>query len=340
MRSHLWGAKHKILILPSERENVRHVLRTSAENVHWGYYDPKLRPVLHVKSGDLVEVYTVSGNPWMVELFPEMRDKIPKELKEVFEKVEDRGPGPHILLGPIFVKGATPEDTLEVTLLGIEPWVDYGCNFFFPEAGSVPEEFPYFEFKCIPIDRKRSVAKFSEWLELPLRPFFGNLGVAPPISQGRITSKIPGPHGGNLDNKELIASSKVYLPIHNDGALFSIGDGHSCQGDGEVDQLAMETCMRGLIKLRLVKGVKIKWPMAETKSHFILMGFNTDLDEALKIALRNTIEFLTSKGFSKSDAYMFCSLSVDFRITQVVNHLKGVHSMVPKDLLPGIKSMV
>lgn len=313
---------------------MKHTLRASVKNVHWGYYDAGLEPVLKVKSGDTIEVYTVSGGPKIIELL-EIEDQIPKELKEIHEKVEERGPGPHILLGPIYIEGASIEDALEITLLEIEPWVDFGYNLFFPGHGSIPEDFPYLRTKCIQIDREKMTAIFSENLKIPLRPFFGELGVAPAPYLGKINSGVPGPHGGNLDNKELVASTKVYLPIHNAGALFSIGDGHSCQGDGEVDTTALETCMKGLIKLKVMKGVKIKWPMAESDEHFILMGFNSDLYEAFKAALRNTIEFLVNKGFTKDDAYMFCSLNVDFHITQVVNRVKGIHAMVPKGLLQG-----
>jgi len=169
-------------------------------------------------------------------------------------------------------------------------------------------------------------------VEIPLAPFFGHLGVAPLPQLGRITSTIPGSHGGNLDNKELVASTKVYLPIHREGAFFSIGDGHACQGDGEANQTALETCMRGLLELRVIKKVKIQWPIADCKDYFMFMGFHPDLDEAFKMALRNVIGFLVNKGFNKDDAYMLCSLGVDFHITQVVNQVKGVHAQVPKKL--------
>jgi acetamidase/formamidase len=310
---------------------MKHSIRATVKNVHWGYYE-KSEPILKVNDGDTVEVFSVSGEPDIIELLG-IENKIPKELKEIHEGLRERGPGPHILLGPISIREATPEDTLEITLLEVEPWVDFGINHFSPGNGTLPEDFPYLRAKYIPIDRKNLLGIFSENLKIPLRPFFGQLGVAPSSSTGRISSILPGPHGGNLDNKELVASSKVYLPINYDGALFSIGDGHLCQGDGEVDLTALETCMRGLIKLRVIKGVKIKWPMAESEKHFIIMGFNPDLDEALKMALRNAIEFLVSKGFQSDEAYMLCSLSVDFRITQVVNDVKGVHAMIPKELL-------
>jgi len=320
---------------------MKYTLRSSAVTVHWGYFDPALDPVLKVRSGDTVEVYTISSVCMNSELidFLGIEDKIPKEVKEIDQAVKERGPGRSILLGPIYVEEATTADTLEVALLEIEPWVDFGINTFYQGGGSIPEDFPYLRARYIPIDRERMLGIFSE-VKIPLRPFFGQLGVAPSIRPGRISNGPPGPHGGNMDNKELVASSKVYLPIHTNGALFSVGDGHSTQGDGEVDQAAMETCMRGLLKFRVIKGVRIRWPMAETKEHFIVMGFHPDLDEALKMAVRNTVDFFVSKGINRDDGYMFCSLAVDFHITQVVDGVKGVHAMIPKYLLPRIRSVV
>ncbi len=307
---------------------MRHLLKVSPETVHWGYYDSNLKPVLRVKSGDTIDVYTAQlGTP---EIIRELGSRVPKELIEIYEKFKEKGPGPHVLTGPIYVEGAGPNDTLEISLIKIEPWVGYGFNLVFPDEGVIPEDYPYLIAKCVPIDSKKRLAIFSD-IKIPIRPFFGVIGVVP--TEGRISSMVLGPHGGNIDNKELVASSKVYLPIHIDGAMFSIGDGHACQGDGEVDSTALETCLRGLIQLNVKKGFKIKWPMAETKENFIFMGFAPDLDQALKIALRNAIEFLVGKGFDKDEAYVFCSLCVDFRITQAVGDLNGVHAMIPKDIL-------
>jgi len=310
---------------------MKHILRASVSTVHWGYYDSKLESVLKVKSGDIIEIYTVSGSPRTVKLLG-IEDKIPKELREIHEKITEREAG-HILVGPVSIDGATVDDTLEIQFLDIKPWIDFGYNVFSDGKGVIPEDFPYSRGKYIPIDKKGLLAVFADNVKIPIKPFFGNLGVAPAPHLGRINSRIPGPHGGNFDNKELVASSKIYLPIFNEGALFSIGDGHSCQGDGEVDVSALETCMRGLVRLSLIKGVKIKWPMAENQEHFIFMGFNTDLEGAIRMALRNTIEFLVKKGLEKDNAYMFCSLCVDFRITQAVNPVKGVHAIVPKNVL-------
>ena len=315
---------------------MRHLLRSSPETVHWGYFSADLKPVLRVKSGDIVEVDTV------IEPTPEVErdfgDKFPKETRDICDKVKERGPGPHILTGPIYVEGATPNDTLEINLMEIELLADYGFNLVLSGQGVLPEDYPYSLDRVIPIDTRSQSAAFAG-LKIPLRPFFGILGVAP--SGGRISSITVGKHGGNMDNKELVASSKLYLPVQVDGALFSIGDGHACQGDGEVDITALETSLRAVIQLNVKKDSKIKYPMAETKENYILMAVAPDLDEALKIAVRNAIEFLVSKGFDRDEAYVFCSLSVDFRISQAVNDLKGIYAVMPKEVLKGrVKSLL
>jgi acetamidase/formamidase len=307
---------------------MKHILKATSKNTHIGFYDASLKPAIKIKSGDTVEVYNISWDTSLISILGK-KETIPKAFKEIEGKM-DKGPGPHPLTGPIFIKGATPEDTLEVTLLEIEPWWNFGFALSLLGVGALSNDFPYFKGKYITVDQKRKLCNFSKKIKIPLRPIFGSLGVAPPSFMRRVTSWIPGPHGGNLDNKMLVAPSKVYLPIFNDGALFSIGDGHSCQGDGEVTGTALETSMRGLIKLRVIKGERRKWPMAETKDYYVLMGFDANLEEALKLALRNTIDFLFTKGFSKYDAYLYSSLNVDFRITQVVNDVKGVHALVPK----------
>lgn len=304
---------------------MRHLLKPSHKTVHWGSFDANLKSVLEVKSGDTIEIYTVGAED---EIIREFGNKIPKEFKDIFDKVE-KGPGPHVLTGPIYVEGASPGDTLEVSLIEIEPWTDFGLNLLLPSCAVIKNDYSR-TITNVPINKKKRLAVLSG-LKMPIRPFFGVLGVAPPT--GIISSITVGQHGGNLDNKELVASSKVYLPINVNGALFSIGDGHCCQGDGEVNGTGLEASLRGIIRLTVKKGLKIKWPMAETKESFILMAFAQDLDDALKMAVKNTIEFLVGKGFDKDEAYVFCSLGVDFRITQAVNNLKGVHAMLPKDIL-------
>jgi acetamidase/formamidase len=173
-------------------------------------------------------------------------------------------------------------------------------------------------------------------LDLPLAPFFGVMGVAPPPEWGMVNTKEPRAIGGNLDNKELTEGTTLFLPIFNKGALFSAGDGHGVQGDGEVCINALEICLTGHFKLSVVKGggakdPVLKFPRAETKTHFITMGMNEDLDLAMKQALREMIAFICSRtNLSDADAYQFCSLAVDFRVTQTVNGEKGVHGMLKR----------
>jgi len=168
---------------------------------------------------------------------------------------------------------------------------------------------------------------------LKLAPFFGSIGVAPSPLTGRISSAPPGHHTGNLDNRELIAGSTLYLPVHVRGALLSMGDGHGLQGDGEVSLTALETSLRGTVQVSVRKGKRLNWPRAETPTHYIAMGLNPDLDEAARMATREMIEFLVAeKGMSRDDAYILCSLAADLHVTQLVDGTKGVHAMLAKSV--------
>jgi acetamidase/formamidase len=187
--------------------------------------------------------------------------------------------------------------------------------------------------KIIPLDEKRMVARFAKGIEIPLRPFFGSMGVAPPEASGRISSAPPWMHAGNLDNKELVAGTTLYIPVHAPGALFLVGDGHAGQGNGEVDITALETSLIGELQFIVRKDMHLKWPRAETPSHFITMGLHEDLTEATKMALREMIDFLvTEKRLSRDDAYMLASVAADLSITQLVDGNKGVHAMISKDI--------
>jgi acetamidase/formamidase len=195
------------------------------------------------------------------------------------------------------------------------------------------DEFPYTRFKLIPINAQQGTAEFRPGLNLKIAPFWGSIGVAPPPLNKRISSGPPGWHGGNLDNKELVAGSTLYLPVHVPGALISMGDGHALQGDGEVTLTAVETSLRGTVQIFVRKGKQIRWPRAETPTHFIAMGLHPDLNEAARMATREMIDFLVAeKGMSRDDAYIFCSLAVDLRVTQLVDDTKGIHAMVAKSL--------
>jgi acetamidase/formamidase len=310
-------------------------LKATPGTVVWGYYWSAAKPVLRIKSGDRVEMQTlVTNSPERLLAAGVKAEDIEAELKAVYTEVKDKGPGGHILTGPIFVEGAEAGDTLEVRILSIKYSIPYAYNSFRPTSGVLTaEDFPKGATRIIPLDAKRNVAKFSEHIEIPLRPFFGSMGVAPPEAAGRVSSAPPGTHAGNLDNKDLVAGTTLFIPVHVAGALFEAGDGHAGQGNGEVDITALETSLVGTFQFVVRKDLHLKAPRGETPTHFIAMGLNPDLTEALKMAVREAIDFLvTEKGLSREDAYMLCSTAVDFNVTQAVDGTKGVHAMIPKSI--------
>ena len=311
-----------------------HDLKLTPPNVHWGYYDARLKPVLRIASGDTVRVETmVAGGLERLTLAGVPDSEIPDSLQQVEKSVTDRGAGAHPLTGPIYVEGAEPGDVLEVRILAFEFLHPYGVTGFRPGSGTLPDEFPYAHFMRIPIDARAGTAEFRPGVILRLAPFWGSIGVAPPPPIRRLSSGPPGWHAGNLDNKELVAGSTLYLPVHVPGALISMGDGHGLQGDGEVTITALETSLRGTVQISVRKGKPIRWPRAETPTHFITMGLHPDLNEAARMATREMIDFLVSeKGMTRDEAYTFCSLAVDLRVTQLVDDTKGIHAMLAKTI--------
>jgi acetamidase/formamidase len=309
-----------------------HELPLKPESVHWGYYDARLTPALRVASGDRVRVETmVAGGLQRLRLAGVPESDIPDSLKAVEQRVTERGPGAHPMSGPIFVETAEPGDTLEVRIGTIEFLHNFGVNAFSPGGGVLPDEFPYAGLRLLRWRPGATSVEFKPGVTLPLAPFFGSIGVAPPPLVGRISSRPPGWHGGNLDNKDLVAGSVLYLPVHVPGALLSIGDGHGRQGDGEVTGTALETSLRGTFELRVIKGQRLRWPRAETPTHYIAMGLNEDLDEATRLATREMVDFLVAeKKLSRDEAYMLCSLAADLHVTQAVDATKGVHATIAK----------
>lgn len=304
-----------------------HELKAEVDTIHWGYYDAALPPILTVSSGDRLRVHTESG---FLESFDLIRDHASSELQRIVENKE-KGVGGHILVGPVAIADAMPGDVLEVKFIEIAPRYDWGMNVFRPLRGGLPEDFRYSRAVVIDVDARAGTCDWGAGVKVPLSPFFGNFGVAPPEGMGRVPSGPPGVWGGNLDNKELGAGSSVFFPVFYRGALFSVGDGHGCQGDGESCLSALEMGLSGTIELILHKGMKLEVPRAETPSHYILMGFDPLIDNAAKMALRQTIDFLCEiRGMSREDAYTLCSLAVDLHVTQIVNGIKGVHAMLPK----------
>ena len=313
-------------------------LKATPQTVVWGYYSASAKPVLTIHSGDTVKVETVSGNPARLEAAGARAEQIPDALRVIYKEVTDRGPGGHILTGPIYVEGAEPGDVLELRILKIELTSAFAYNSFRPGAGFLPDDFPFARTKIIPLDRARMLGRFSDSVEIPLRPFFGSMGVAPPEANGRISSAPPWVHAGNLDNRELVEGTTLYIPVHAKGALFEVGDGHAGQGNGEVDITAMETQLTGTFQFVVRKDIHLKWPRAETPTHYITMGLNEDLSEATRLAIREAVDFLASeKHMSREDAYMLASVAVDFCITQLVDGNKGVHAMIPKGIFIGRK---
>ncbi len=322
------------LLLASNVRAADYQLKATPETVAWGYYSAAAKPVLHINSGDTVTIDTmITSSPDRLAAAGVKPDQVEPELRAIYEKVKDKGPGGHILTGPIYVEGAQPGDVLEVRILKIAPKIPYAYNGFAPNRGFLPEDFPTAHTLIIPFDLQRHVARFAPGIEIPMRPFFGSMGVAPPPSAGRISSAPPGIHAGNLDNKDLVAGTTLYLPVHAPGALFEVGDGHGGQGNGEDDITALETSLVGTFQFDVRTDMHMKWPRADTPTHFIVMGIDEDLTVAMKIAVHEAIDFLTSeKHLSREDAYMLSSVAVDFDVTQVVDGTKGVHGMIPKSI--------
>lgn len=316
-----------------------YTLMPSPQTVHVGYFSASLKPVLTINSGDIVTIETVSG-PSSAEVERSgvvPPSAIPDYVRSIEREVKDRGPGPHILTGPIFINGAEPGDVLELRILEIDLAVPYGFNTQRPYTGALPDEFPGFFQRVIPLNKNANTATVAPGVEVPLRPFFGVMGVAPLPSMGRISSGPPGIHTGNIDNKDITAGTTLFMPIYAPGALFSTGDAHAAQGHGEVDLTAIETGLRGKFQFIVRKDMKITWPRAETPTHWIVMGLNPNLEEAMKMAVRETILFLTGKfpKLTREEVYMIASVAVDYHVTQVVDGSKGIHAMIPKAIFVG-----
>jgi acetamidase/formamidase len=326
-----------VLVVDAARaqEPTTHRLEATPSTVAYGWYDAAGEPVLRIKSGDIIDVDTLLTNtpPGLTRAgVPD--DRIQASLKAITEQVprEKRGPGGHILTGPVFVEGAEPGDALEVKILSIDLAIDYGYNGC---SGYLRENCPTppVPAKIIPLDAKTMTATFAPGIVIPLHPFFGSMGVAPPPEAGRVSSNPPGTHAGNLDNKALVAGTTLYIPVHAPGALFEVGDGHAAQGDGEVDQTAIETSLRGRLQLTVRKGMKLAWPRAETPTDYITMGTDEDLVKATKTAIQEMIDFLVAeKQLDRLAAYQLTSVAGNVAMTQLVDGKVGVHVKMPKEI--------
>jgi acetamidase/formamidase len=314
---------------------VTHRLEVTPATVAYGYYWSDAAPVLRIDSGDIIDVDTLLTNtPTGLAKAGVPDVKIQASLKSIVTEVtgDRRGPGGHILTGPVYVEGAEPGDVLEVKILSIDLALDYGYNGC---SGYLPENCePGVPVKIIPLDRKKMTADFLPGIVIPLKPFYGSIGVSPAPEAGRLSSNPPGRHAGNLDNPELVVGSTLYIPVFVRGALFEIGDGHAAQGDGEVDQTAIETSLRGRLQLTVRKDMRLNWPRAETATDYISMATDPDLVVATKTAIQEMVDFLvTDKKLSRHQAYQLVSIAGHVVVTQLVDKPNlGVHVKLPKSI--------
>ena len=313
-----------------------HRLEATPETVAYGYYWSEAKPVLRISSGDIIDVDTLLTNsPTGLARAGVPDDKIQASLKAVVAAFPQgspgRGPGGHILTGPVYVEGAEPGDALEVKVLSIDLAIDYGyngCSGFIRANCDQPTP----PAKIFQLDRATMTSEFLPGIVIPLKPFFGSMGVAPAPDIGRVSSNPPGRHAGNLDNKELVAGSTLYIPVFVPGALFEVGDGHAAQGDGEVNQTAIETSLRGQLQLTVRKDLKLTWPRAETSTDYITMATDPDLTVATRAAIQEMIDFLVAtKGLTRHQAYQLTSVAGNVAVTQLVDLPNlGVHVKMPK----------
>lgn len=318
------------------------VLPSTPKTVVWGYIRADRAPVLRIKSGQTARIDTVSHQGLHTKDDPvayfgaagiEPAD-VPEDAKTIYRAMKrEAGAGPHIVTGPVYVEGAEPGDMLEVRMLDVACRTPYGVNSTGPGWGAAPDLLDEPAAKVLKLDLARKIALFSPNIEIPLAPFMGIVAVAPPPQTPRVSTKPPGPFGGNIDFKHLTAGAILYLPVFNEGALFYTGDGHAVQGDGEVDGTAIEISLAATVQLIVHKarGREMKWPRAEDDTHHYVMGMDADLDKALHHAIRETAAFLQSRAkLTAAEAYALCSLAVDFRIGEAVNNVLMVYGAIPK----------
>jgi len=316
-----------------------HVVESNDQTVHMGVYDTTLPPILKIDSGDTITF----PHTWS-HFLNQMQPGVPVETLAKI-RVSNPGKGPHSIIGPIYVNGAEPGDVLEVRYKRILPF-NWGAVFNNPGSlgtGLLPQDFPDGQVKYLNLDLPKMTAEFAKDIHVPLKPFQGTLGVAPPdgyfppLSPGVTSSVPPGPHAGNTDLSEMAEGSTMFIPVWKPGALIFTGDSHAVQGDGEITITALETRMQEL-RIQVVLHIQknFSWPIAETPTHWIILGLDKDLNIAMSLAARNAINFLAARtSLTKLDAYALCSIAVSFRVTQVVDIVRGVHAMIPKSLFTG-----
>jgi acetamidase/formamidase len=335
-----------------------HYLPATPKTVRWGYFDKSVAAAIAISPGDLVRIRTLTHHAGDA---PDLL--MDEEIRALYESVTDRGPGPHILTGPIYVDGAQPGDTLAVRILSAEPRLPYGSNLaahwgqlhdvmrkervtiyrLDVDAGLARAAFAY-DWKTSPLaDAPGTIVEPCEasrepaldGVAIPLRPHFGTMGVAP-AETGRHSSVPPGDHGGNIDNWRIGVGATMHYPVQVTGALLSVGDPHVSQGDGEVSGTALECSLDGLLELTVRTDLGFTYPVLETATTWSVHGFGDDLDEAMRAASLRLIDLLGRLfGLSMDDAYSLASVGCDFTVTQVVDGRQGVHASVDKRLFVG-----
>lgn len=355
------------------RMNADHYVPAKPENVTWGWIPANAPPAVTVNSGETVRIDTISHQGATQGEDPvTFLGKLGLKPEEILQdardfwasrdsRPRDQGrTGAHILTGPVAVTGAAPGDTLEIQILELSPRVPWGINTAGATSGVLAADYPGTKpgdpgsgvsgatsrsLIRTAVVNGREVALFSDEIHVPLAPFMGTMAVAPANPQvgqpgvtaaGMQSSKQPGPYGGNLDNKALVAGTSLFLPVFQPGALFYTGDSHGAQGDGEVSGNALEQSLTGVFRFVLHKGMTITAPRAETPTHYIVMGIDRDLNRAMRLSVLEAVNFLVKeKGLSPAKAFSLCSLAVDFRVSEAVDDTQNVAGYIPKSLFLG-----
>jgi acetamidase/formamidase len=339
--------------VPSLAQQAQHYLRLAPENAAIGNFPSQKKPILTVKSGATVKIDGGGGNRWReqdpmqwmkennITLTPAEAQAVKETDRVTKEATHYAGiTSGHMLIGPIAVEGAMPGDAIEIRIISVTPRIPYGTVSTRPGRGGIPDEVPKEFSKTVRLDAKRNVGVFDQGIEVPLKPFMGVMGLLPATEEGpNRRSGPPGTFGGNLDCKDLIAGTSLFLPVYHPGGLFFTGDSHAAQGDGEVTVTAIETANTAVFQFVLHKGMKLSAPRAENATHWMAFGLDEDLDKAMQMAIRETNKFLLDlKGLEFERAFTLSSIGVDFRVTQVVDGTKGIHSMIPKKLFVNDKT--
>ncbi|MGI4975828.1 MAG: acetamidase/formamidase family protein [Janthinobacterium lividum] len=339
----------------AERDRLRpalHELRATPATVHWGYFDASLAPAVTVRSGDLVRVEALTHHAGDA---PELM--MDEAIHAIFDAIppDDRNPGVHLMTGPIRVEGARPGDVLEVRYLQMTPRLRYGSNlaahwghlyretgekervtiYRLDDASQTAEAAFAYDFPgkyTVPgtITHERDCCRQPalRGIRVPVRPHLGTAGVAPDAA-GRVSTIPPGAHGGNIDNWRIGAGATMFYPVQVDGALFSVGDPHISQGDGEISGTAIEASLDVTLQVFLRRDFTFASPLLQTPKFWITHGFDEDLDLAMRNASTEMLCLLSEHaGLSRDDAYSLMSVAADFAVTQVVDGRQGVHARI------------